>query len=114
MGDYFTLYTYRYTGNDMMPYLAIDNFLINTKTNTCVAASLNGTLSITELGMLLHGSDGLYRVEDGGTTVKILENPNASYVIGHGRIYYMPDLQRFQLNIIDHLSPAPLPTKSIY
>lgn len=116
IGDYFKLYIYQPTGNPMMPYVSDENFLINAKTNTCVATNVKGTPFITELGMFVDNSDGLYRIEDGGALVKILalENPSKVYCISHGRIYYKTDIEDSQLRIVDNLLPAPLPTQNIY
>lgn len=130
-GDYVEVCTYVYNADNswMAPNDLIGQYIINTKSKTCVAyrkwkkgytgkRDQFGEMKVTELGLLLIQSrEEIFRIEDGGKVVKLFDKvPSTNvdnindfnYKIIGTTIYYMNG--DYDVFVVDNLTPAPLPT----
>lgn len=121
-GDYVSISTYVTDSNNAWyaPYSYIGEYIVNTKTNTIVwcnegsksnPVSSLGTLYSTKYGLFIIKSDSLYRLEDGGNVVKIVDDGCYKFDVNNGRIYYKGILND-DIKIIE-IAPAALPTTSV-
>lgn len=121
-GDYVSIYTHVTDSSNpwYAPYSCIGAYIVNTKTNTIVycsegsksnPASSLGTLYSTKYGLFAKKSNGLYRLEEGGNVVKIIDDDCYNFDVNNGRIYYMNILDD-DIKIIE-IEAAALPATSV-
>lgn len=117
-GDYVIVYTFNDDSSKSIlnPYSLIGEYIINTKTNKCVA-SLEGEdlseseeltiASVDENGLLIAKYKELYRVES-GSLVKVADVSQrpTDYTIKNGILYYVDNFERI---VVTNVGTAELP-----
>lgn len=123
-GDYVDVCTYVYNENNhwYTRYDLIGNYIINTKTNTCVAYTKGAkgnpvtpaytSLQVTDLGLIVKYNQ---RVEDGGNLVTLFETTSVDsityYKVKGTSIYYIGN--NLEFHVVNNIAPAALPTSKV-